>query len=381
MTAARTYLDHNATSPMRPEALAAYASALPVFGNPSSVHAEGRAARRLVEDAREAVAALVDAAPREIVFLSGGTEANNAILWAWWDSLYVSAIEHISVLDPARNCGARLFVIRATSNGIVDPDDFAGLLEGHAVSSGRALVSVQLANNETGVVQPVARLAELARARGIAVHTDAVQAAGRMEVDFAALGVNFMTLSAHKLGGPKGVGALVIREGAKLEPFLRGGGQERRMRAGTENVPAVAAFGAAARAALAGLAEERRRIASLRDRLEKTALSIAPGAVVVGRGERRLCNTALIVVPGHSAEKLVIGLDISGVAVGAGAACSSGKVTTSHVLTAMGLPEKAAEGAIRVSLGWNTREEDVEAFLAAFSRIVGRDTRRRKAVA
>ena len=380
MTAARTYLDHNATSPMRPEALEAYRSALQVFGNPSSVHSEGRAARRLVEDAREQVAMLVGADPREIVFLSGGTEANNAILWAWWDSLFVSSIEHASVLDPARNCGARLFIVRATSEGTVDTEDLAELLAAHAASSGRALVSVQLANNETGVIQPLARIVELASAHGFAVHTDAVQAAGRMDVDLTAVGVDFVTLSAHKLGGPKGVGALVVRKGARLEPFLRGGGQEQRMRAGTENVPAIAAFGAAAEAVISGRKEERRRIASLRDRLETGVLEIAPDAVVVGIGGERLPNTSLIALPERSAEEMVIAFDLAGIAVGAGAACSSGKVSASHVLTAMGLPQEIAESAIRVSLGWSTREKDVEAFLAAFQRIAG-NSRGRMAVA
>lgn len=378
MKAARAYLDHNATSPMRPEAEKALAAALSHFGNPSSVHGEGRAARRLIEDAREQVAALVGARTQEVIFLSGGTEANNAILWAWWDSLYVSSIEHTSVLDSARSCGARLFVVAAKQSGALDEEDLARLIDTHATSCGRALISVQLANNETGVIQPVRRVVELARGYGIAVHSDAVQAVGRMKVDFKALGVDFMTLSAHKFGGPKGMGALILREGTKLEPFLRGGGQERRMRAGTENVPGIAAFGAAAAAVTAGLEAEQRRITRLRDGLEKEALALAPGAVVIGSKVDRLCNTVLIAIPGRSAEQTVIALDLAGVAVGAGAACSSGKVSVSHVLKAMGLPDETAESAIRLSLGWNSSESDVEAFLTAFARVAG-ERRQRKA--
>jgi cysteine desulfurase len=238
------------------------------------------------------------------------------------------------------------------------------------------LLSLQLANNETGVVQPVAAAAEAARSQGLMVHTDAVQAAGRVAVSFTALGVDYLSLSAHKLGGPKGVGALVIRDGARLPAFIAGGGQERRRRAGTENVPAIAGFGAAARAAARDLTTID-GVRALRDRVEAEARAIAPSAVVIGAEAERLPNTACIALPGASAETLVIALDLAGVAVSAGAACSSGKVGASHVLAAMGLDPALARSAIRVSLGWGSTEADVDAFAAAWAHVAAR----RRAVA
>jgi cysteine desulfurase len=371
MASTRTYLDHNATSPLRPEAREAVLAALDLHGNPSSVHAEGRQARAVIEQAREQVAALVGARPGEVVLLSGGTEANNAILWAWWDALVPSSIEHDSVLEPAKACGARLRIVPARADGLVDVAAFEALLAREGKALGRALVSVQLANNETGAVQPVAQIAELARACGLAMHTDAVQAAGKIAVDFEALGVDFMTLSAHKLGGPKGVGALILREGSRLEPFLRGGGQEMRMRAGTENVAGIVGFGAAAEAAARDLPKST-PLAQLRDRLEREVLALTPEAVSIAGGVERLPNTSCIALPGANAETLVIALDLAGVAVSAGAACSSGKVKQSHVLTAMGMPADITGSAVRVSLGWDTRDADIEAFLRAWASVTGR---------
>jgi cysteine desulfurase len=368
MSGTRTYLDWNATAPLRPEARAACMAALDAIGNPSSPHAEGRHARAIVEDAREQVAALVGAKPAEVVFTSGGTEANNAVMAGGWDAILLAGIEHDSVLAPARASRARLVDMPVGKDGVVRPAATEWPAE---ASAGRTLVSLQIANNETGVLQPLAGVAAAAKAHGLHVHTDGVQAAGRVAIDMRALGVDYLTLSAHKLGGPKGAGALVIREGASLPAFIAGGGQERRRRAGTENVAAIAGFGAAAQAArrdLGGMS----RIAALRDRLEAKARAIAPSAVVLGAEAGRLPNTTSIALPGTSAETLVIALDLAGAAVSAGAACSSGKVGASHVLQAMGIEPALARAAIRVSIGWSTSEDDVEAFIEAWSRFAVR---------
>ena len=376
MNRARTYLDCNATAPLRREAREAMLATLDVIGNPSSPHAEGRRARAIVEDAREEVAALVGAKPAEVVFTSGGTEANNAVLAAGWEAILLAGVEHDSVLAPARNSGARLVDLTVCSDGMLCADGLSAALG--QVQGGRALLSVQLANNETGVLQPVAHMANEARARGLAAHTDAVQAAGRIPVDLGALGVDYLTLSAHKLGGPKGIGALIVRGNAALPTLIAGGGQERRRRAGTENVAGIAGFGAAAKAARAGLADMQ-RVRALRDRLELEAHGITPEAIIVGGTARRLPNTTSLALPGASAETLVIAFDLAGVAVSAGAACSSGKVGVSHVLAAMGLPADVARAAIRISLGADTTEHDVESFLAAWRHIAL--TRRQRAVA
>ena len=281
------------------------------------------------------------------------------------------------MLAPARASGARIVELPVSSAGVVNLDDAAELISG-ARAAGRALISLQLANNETGVVQPVAEIAALAREHGVSVHTDAVQAAGRVAVDLRALGVDFLTLSAHKIGGPKGIGALVVRDGASVPAFVRGGGQERRRRAGTEAVAAIAGFGAAAEAALRDLAGVA-RVRTLRDHLETEALGLAPDAVIVGSAADRLPNTSSVALPGTAAETLVIALDLAGIAVSAGAACSSGRVGASHVLEAMGVAPGIARAAIRVSLGWNSTEADVAAFIRAWSHAALR--RRERAVA
>jgi cysteine desulfurase len=362
----RTYLDYNATAPLRPEARAAMVDALDVFGNPSSVHAEGRRARALIDDAREAVAALAGAKPAEVVFTSGATEANVWALSAPWTRIAVAGVEHDSVRVPAGEIaaarGTAVISLPVSGDGIVDT-------KGPALDAGTLLV-LQLANNETGVVQNVAEAAARAAEHGARVHTDAVQAPGRLAVDFAALGVATLSLSAHKIGGPKGVGALVIRDGIALAPLLTGGGQERRRRGGTENVAGIAGFGAAARAALQELADAP-RIARLRDRLEAGVLATTPDAIVIGSQAPRLPNTSAFALPGASAETLVIKLDLAGIAVSAGAACSSGKVGQSHVLTAMGLAPEIARSAIRVSLGAGTTEDDIATFAAQWRRING----------
>lgn len=365
----RVYLDYNATAPLLPEAKAAMLAALDVPGNPSSVHVEGRAARAIVETAREHVARLVNARPSEVVFTSGATEANAWALAQPLDTIFLSAIEHDSVSAAARANGADVIVLPVARNGRVSIEEFAArVLAGAA--KGRALLALQLANNETGVVQDVAAAAAFARAHGVRVHVDAVQAPGRLAIDFAALDVDTLSLSAHKIGGPKGIGALINRDHLDLAPLIRGGGQERRRRAGTENVAGIAGFGAAAEVARERL-HATARVAALRDRLQAALRACAPAAVVIAEDAPRLCNTLSVALPGKLAEMLVIRFDLAGIAISAGAACSSGKVGTSHVLDAMGLPREVASGAIRISLGVETTERDIERFIAAWKDIAG----------
>jgi len=356
MSVAYTYLDHNATSPIRPAALDAVVEALQTGGNPSSVHKSGRAARSRIDRARRQVAALVGALPAEIVFTSGGTEANNmALRGTDRKRVLVSAIEHESVLKAVPDAER----IPVDGNGVVDLASLDRMLAGEP-----ALVSVMAANNETGVIQPIAEVVQLARAAGALVHCDAVQAAGKVPVDLHGLGVDYLSLSAHKLGGPTGVGALVVRSGAPFATNRVGGGQESWRRAGTENVAGIAGFGAAAEASLGGL-----DTAALRDRLEASL----PGKVY-GAGAPRLPNTTCISMPGVKAETQVMALDLAGVAVSAGSACSSGKVTRSAVLTAMGVGPADAETAIRISCGWNTVLEDIDRLIAAWQRLYIRVT-------
>jgi cysteine desulfurase len=358
------YLDWSASARLRPQAQAAVASALAVGGNPSSVHGAGRAARRLVEEAREQVAALVGVSARDVVFTSGGTEANMlALSPSLGDTLLVSAIEHPSVLGGGRF--ARAEPVPVQGDGTVDLAALDAMLAGRR----RPLVSLMLANNETGVIQPVAEAAARVHAAGGLLHVDAVQGPGRIACDFAALGADLMTLSAHKLGGPQGVGALIRRDGLPLDPLITGGGQERGARGGTENVAGIAGFGAAAEAARASLAAEAGRMRALRDRLEAGLAAIAPEAVVFGAGTGRLPNTTLFGVPGLKAETTVIAFDLEGVAVSSGAACSSGKVTPSHVLAAMGVAPDLARSAVRVSLGYSTSDDDVGTFLNAWAKL------------
>jgi cysteine desulfurase len=360
-----TYLDWNATAPLRPQAAAAMQAVLAECGNPSSVHGWGRAARQRVEGAREAVAALIGASPDGLVFTSGGTEANHlALLGSGRERILVSAVEHSSVLQAVPDAER----VPVDSNGIVNSAALDRLL---TADPRPALVSVMLANNETGVIQPVADIAAIARRHGAIVHCDAVQAAGKMRLDMSGSGADFVTVSAHKLGGPPGIGALLLTGKAEPTAILRGGGQERGRRAGTENLPGIAGFAAAAEAALACL-DDYRRVAQLRDRLEAAVTSTAPEAVVVGAEAERLPNTSAIALPGFSAETQVIALDLDGVMVSAGAACSSGKVGPSHVLQAMGLPPEIAACTIRVSLGWSTTEADISHFLDAWTALYRR---------
>lgn len=354
MTAIRSYLDYNAAAPLRSEAAQAIAAAAAIGGNPSSAHAEGRCARRVIEDARADVAALIGVAPDAVIFTSGGTEANAAAL-AQADRCVISAIEHDSVGD-ARGDAALL---------PVDAEGRARLDALPALGPG-ALVSLMAANNETGVIQPVGEAAAAARAAGALFHCDAAQAPGRMSC--AALAASdLVTLSSYKIGGPAGVGALVLRPGTPFAPLLRGGGQEGWRRAGGENLVGIAGFGAAARVVAAEGGAEAARMRALRDRFEAGLAEIAPRAEIIGRAVDRLPNTSCILLPESRAETAVMAFDLAGVAISAGAACSSGKMRPSRVLIATGRDEAAAARAIRISFGWASVDGDVDRALAAFA--------------
>ncbi|WP_257170878.1 cysteine desulfurase family protein [Bradyrhizobium sp. SRS-191] len=369
----RVYLDWNATAPLRAEARAAMLAAFDLVGNPSSVHAEGREARRIVEDARSALAAAVGALSRNVIFTSAGTEANALALSPGLrgrsggpaERLLVSAVEHASVLSGGRFPVGRIGQIRVTPAGVVDLDHLRAVL----ADGPPALVSIMAANNETGALQPVAEAARIVHEAGGLLHVDAIQALGKLPFDINEIGADLATFSAHKIGGPKGVGALVITEGLSgLEPVLRGGGQELNRRAGTENVAGIAGFGAAVKASLQALPEDLQRVATLRDSLENGLREIV-GATVFSDQVKRLPNTILFTAPGLKAETAVIGFDLEGIAVSSGSACSSGKVQPSHVLLAMGAGPELAQGAIRLSLGWSTGPEDINRALEAWRKL------------
>jgi cysteine desulfurase len=356
------YLDANATEPLRPEARAAALAAMELVGNPSSVHADGRAARRVLEEARSRVAARFGGAARDVVFTSGGTEANALAIASLRQGRRVlaGATEHPAVLRAAEGAG----MLPVLSDGTLD----LAALEAALASGGPALVCLMVANNETGVIHPVAEAAAICRRHGAALHLDAVQAAGRMPLDFASSGAESMALSGHKLGGPKGAGALLVRPGLDLTPLIAGGGQERGRRGGTEALPAIAGLGAAAEAADPAAAA---RLLPVRD-----AIEAGLGLPVAGSGARRLPNTSCVILPGAPAETQVIALDLAGMRVSAGSACSSGKVARSPVLASMGLGEAAGE-AIRVSLPWNAPADAAARFVEAHTAMRGRLALRR----
>ena len=369
----RVYLDWNATTPLRAQARTAMLAAWELIGNPSSVHAEGREARRLVEEARATLAAAVGALPRNVVFTSAGTEANALALSPGLrrssggavERLLVSAVEHASVLSGGRFPADKVSQIPVTRAGVIDLDRLKALLG----DGPPALVSIMAANNETGAIQPIAEAAGIVHGSGGLLHIDAIQALGKIPFDIKTVDADLATFSAHKTGGPKGVGALVLAEGiAGLEPVLRGGGQELSRRAGTENVAGIAGFGAAVRAALQTLPEDAERMATLRDSLENGIRGIA-GAMVFADHVKRLPNTILFTAPGLKAETAVIGFDLEGVAVSSGSACSSGKVQPSHVLSAMGYDATVAQGAVRLSLGWSTEPDDINRALEAWRKL------------
>ena len=378
------YLDHNATSPLRPESLSAMTHALAIGGNPSSVHARGRAARAVMEDAREKVAALAGANRDEVIFTSGATEANDLALFGAVEGslaeeevritrIFVTGIEHSSVLFTADRLAERFPWLRVTrlavtADGVIDLE---GLRVALREGKGRALVAVMAANNETGVVQPVAQVSRLAREAAALLLVDAVPAAGKIALDFSLC--DYMVLSAHKIGGPQGSGALLVRatsaeKSVPLQPQLVGGGQQKGLRAGTENLSGAAGFGAAAHA-LADGEGELARIAHLRDHFEAALKQAAPEAVIFGVKQQRLCSTSCFAIPGLAAETALIGLDLDGVMMSSGSTCSSGKVSVSHVLTAMGVEQQLAACALRASFGWSSTMDDVSAAVASLAKL------------
>ncbi len=385
MATQRTYLDYNATAPLAPGVREAVCAAMDLAGNPSSVHKEGRAARALVEAAREKVAALVGAPARRVIFTSGATEAANLALTSHVvspagnvaNTLIIAAGEHPCVIDGNRFAPEALLIAPLTAEGMLDLAKLERLLA--QVPRRACMLALQVANNETGVIQPVKAAAALVHAHGGIVVCDAVQGVHRMDCGARALDADMVFFSSHKLGGPKGAGALVLlNESIEIaQPVLRGGGQERGARAGTENVPAIAGFGAASIAVVANRDMENTRLAGLRDQFESALQARFPGVTIFGANAPRLANTSAFAMSGMPAETMLIGLDLEGIAVSSGSACSSGKVRTSHVLEAMGVAPDLSRCALRVSVGTGTQTDDIEFALAALEKVAGRMTTRR----
>lgn len=344
------YLDHNASSPIHPAIVETMVATMRIHGNASSVHRAGRNARAMIESSRTSVAELVGAEPKQVIFTSGATEANNAVLKSFTGKILVSSIEHPSVLESAPKAER----IPVGNDGLVDLQAIEGMIDG------ASLISVMMVNNETGVIQPIEKIVALAKAKGVRVHCDAVQAAGR--IPLAMNGIDYLTLSAHKMGGPQGVGALIVAPGAPPVKLIHGGGQERRARAGTENVAGIAGFGAIAE--LANI-EQFQKLTSLRNIIEQTI----PGIIVFGQSSARVANTTCFALPGVLADTQLMALDLAGICVSSGSACSSGSVKPSHVLEAMGIAPDLANCALRVSLGWNTTQKDVDTFIETYIRL------------
>jgi cysteine desulfurase len=356
------YLDFNATAPTRPEVIAAMVATMEAGGNPSSVHQQGRSSRNKVEAARRQISGLINCKAQEIIFTSGGTEANNLALSGLANrQLMISAIEHDSILTGT--AALEPVVIPVGQNGIIDLVDLEEQLR---AATKPVLVSIMLANNETGVIQSIKDIAVLVHKFEALLHCDAIQAVAKVPIDFRELDVDLMSISAHKFGGPQGMGALILREGIAIEPVVKGGGQELGRRAGTENVAGIVGFGVAA-----ALAEERLegqdKVRQLRDNLETALTEISPGSVIYGADALRLPNTVSVSMPGVSSELQVMNFDLAGIAVSAGSACSSGKVKASHVLMAMGVPEEEAGTAIRISLGPITTSADIDAVIKCWT--------------
>ena len=373
----RIYLDHNATTPLLPEVLDRMTTVLrDEFGNPSSVHHFGQRTKAVLDEARTAVATLLGGDVSDIVFTSGGTESDNFAIRGVAETmeaagrrhLIATSIEHEAVLNTFRSLarrGWRTTLLPVGQTGVVSPDALRS-----AITDDTAIVSVMHANNEVGTIQPVAEMAAIAREHGALMHTDAVQSAGKIPIDVKALGVDLLSVSAHKFGGPKGAGALWMRRGIRLAPILTGGRHERSRRAGTENVPGIAGFGVAAAAAVQKLAAEGERLGRLRDRLEQEVVRAVPGTAINGGGSPRVPNTTNISFERVEAESLLIGLDLAGIAVSTGSACSSGTLEPSHVLKAMGFPAHRTQNSIRFSLGFGNTDADIDRLVAALPGIV-----------
>jgi cysteine desulfurase len=378
MAAQRAYLDHNASAPLCEAARQAMVAALDITANPSSVHAEGRAARQVIDRARRAVAALVHAAPEHVVFTSGATEAASTLLTPDWrmgrsalrmGRLYVCAADHPCLLNGGHFAAGKVARIGVDSDGLVRLDELETALAAHDRTEGLPLVAIHAANNETGVIQPIERIASIVKAAGGVLVLDAVQAVGRIPLDMSVPCADYLILSSHKIGGPKGAGAIVAAADLMMpQPLVNGGGQEKGHRGGTENVPAIAGFAAAAREALEGLAQVN-TLARRRDAVEEVVRELVPDVEIFGVAAPRLANTSFFAIPGLKAETAQIAFDLAGVALSAGSACSSGKVGPSHVLKAMGHHNL---GALRVSIGRATSDEDIELFRTALAKIAAR---------
>jgi cysteine desulfurase len=384
----QTYLDHNASAPLLAEAKNAMFASMDCVGNPSSVHGAGRAMRKIIEDARQIVAGIANISPKQVIFTSGATEAAQTVLgtqirfgssYVKLSHLYVSSIEHPCILAGGRFGSDQVTKFGVHENGTVDLDELVKVLELHDHSNGAPLVAVMLANNETGVIQPIAEVSEIVLANNGYLCVDAVQAFGKFAIDFPSLGAHFVLLSAHKIGGPNGVGA-ILRMNDAIFPhnLVRGGGQENLMRAGTENVAAIAGFGAAIEISTKKLGD-RQSVAALRDRIEVDLEEIScrssnkyPAPVIFGSSQRRLDNTSCFAVEGIKAETALIALDLDGISVSSGSACSSGRVNQSHVLSAMGVSQDLAECALRVSIGHQTTSEESQHFLGSWQNIIER---------
>lgn len=361
----RIYLDYNATAKIRPEVIDALANSMSTVGNASSVHTAGREARKLVETARRQVADLVGAAAEQVIFTSGGTEADNQVMRPCDPTrTFVSAIEHPAVLDSCPGASK----IPVKSDGVIDLEALDASL---TASNSPQMLALMLANNETGVIQPVAEAVEIAHRHGALVHCDAVQAVGKISIDFNALGPDTMALTGHKFGGPQGIGALILRSPESTKCLISGGGQERGLRGGTESVAHIIALGLAAKIAAERM-KEYADLAVLRDGMEARLLATTPGAKVFGCDAPRLPNTSKLLMPGVSSEIQVISFDMAGIEVSAGSACSAGRIEPPYVLRAMGVSDQDALCALRVSLGWDTTEAEIDRFVGEWGRIFAR---------
>ena len=361
------YLDYNATTPIKPAVLEFLKEILGESGNASSIHGFGRAARRRVETAREQVAALVGVHANQVIFGSGATEANNTVLHAFAGKrILISAVEHSSIAQTVPDAER----IPVDEDGVIDLAAFETMLD---QGPAPALISIMMVNNETGVIQPVAEAAKLAKKKhpGVFIHTDAVQAAGRIKIDFAALYADYMTLSSHKMGGPQGVGALITAPGALTARYITGGGQEKRLRAGTENVAGIAAFGLAAAHAVADM-DVYQKLGLWRDKLEQRLAACTPGLIIFSKNAPRVANTSAIGLTGMDAQTIIMGLDLDGIAVSSGSACASGTVKASHVLGALRPDDCDVIAGFRISMGWGTNEDDIEHFINVWTKIMNR---------
>lgn len=377
----RIYLDYNATAPIRPAAKLALINALEQVGNASSIHQEGRKARGLIETARDQVASLINAQSKEITFTSGGTESNNLVLASDLGALgnkqplaatLLSATEHPSLIKAQQLSRRPVELINVDENGLLDLTHLESLLKAWQQKSDLpVLVSVMLVNNETGIIQPMAKIATLVHQYGGYIHADAIQALGKIDIDFENMKVDLLSLSSHKIGGALGAGALVIRLGMLVDSYIKGGGQELGLRAGTENIPAISSFGAAAAECTVEL-KNPSQYKQIQEEVEAKITAISPDAVIFGQNAPRVDSTICFAISGLTAERALMSLDLAGIAISSGSACSSGKVSQSHVLKAMGIEDELALCALRLSFGWNTKLHELDDFIEEYTKIYHR---------